>query len=88
MSQYYRKMPKLYRMLTLFSRLLQGKYIGVKKTAEDFHVGVRSIQRDIAELRIYFADVAVFEGEYRTIVYDRQRQGYILTETCCSEQNK
>ena len=44
------------RMLTLYSRLVNGETLDKKQTAVEYHVSVRSIQRDMEELRCFIAE--------------------------------
>jgi len=44
------------RVLYIYMRLLQGEILHKKALAEDFHVTVRSIQRDISVLRCALAE--------------------------------
>lgn len=69
---------KGFRLLSLYERLSRGEVIRKAEMAQKFSVTDKTIQRDIEELRAYFADTRVDEGE-ASIIYDRVRNGYLLT---------
>ncbi|MCC8046580.1 MAG: WYL domain-containing protein [Clostridiales bacterium] len=70
---------KMTRILTMYERLQQGEIINKAKLAEEFHVDTRTVQRDIDDLRIYFANKMEF-AEPADIVYDRKKNGFYLKE--------
>ena len=66
------------RLLLLYTKLLRGEYIYKTEEAKRFGVDEKSIQRDIADLRVFFAD-QVSEGEAsQKLIYDRKCNGYCL----------
>lgn len=69
---------KVGRILTIYSKLMNG-YV-VNKTEEAFHFGVneRSIQRDIDDIRNYLEQEAYEHGIINEVVYDREKRGYRL----------
>lgn len=68
---------KTTRMLSMFERLTQGELLKKSAEAERFGVNVKSIQRDIDDLRNYFLET--YPDEIGTeIVYDHSRMGYCL----------
>ena len=69
---------KGFRLLSLYERLSRGEIVRKAELAQKFAVTDKTIQRDIEELRAYLADTRVDEGE-ASIVYDRNRGGYLLT---------
>lgn len=71
-------MQKVMRMLQIFERLLQGKVIVKRVLAEEFHVSDKTIQRDLDDLRSYFAEFGRQDGAHM-IRYDRAARGYSLT---------
>lgn len=68
---------KVGRILNLYSRLMDGEAINKKKEANRFDVNERTIQRDIDDIRTYFAnDLDV----NKHLVYDRGKKGYVLQQ--------
>ena len=65
------------RMLALYSRLVNGETLDKKPTAEEYHVSVRSIQRDMEVLRYFIAE----QGLPQEIVYCQEPRGYRLIRT-------
>ena len=71
---------KDFRILDLYRKLTEGEFINKKEAAQYYHVNARSIQRDIDDLRAYFAEQR--DGVIREIKYDRRKRGYHLVEYC------
>lgn len=65
------------RLLAIYMQLTQGKVLKKQSLAEQFHVSQRSIQRDIEQLRGFFAEQMLEQD----IIYDRKVKGYYLTDT-------
>ena len=65
------------RMLALYSRLVNGEILDKKPTAEEYHVSVRSIQRDMETLRYFIAE----QGLPQEIIYCQEPRGYRLVRT-------
>lgn len=73
---------KLQRVLGIYTKLLNGKF--VSKSEEAFYYGVneRSIQRDIHDIRNYI-EVNDANTDYtNTVIYDHYRKGYYLKQRC------
>lgn len=71
---------KVGRILTIYSKLMNG-YV-VNKTEEAYHFGVneRSIQRDINDIRNYLEQEAYEHGIINEVIYDREKRGYRLDQ--------
>ena len=67
---------KSFRLLHLSSRFQNGQMIRKSDVAEEFRVTERSIQRDIEDLRSFFAQ----QIPAREIIYDARFKAYRLTE--------
>lgn len=67
---------KNYRILSIHDRLNRGDVINKKEGAERYEVDERTIQRDIADLKIYLEK----DFSQREIVYDRQQKGYVIKQ--------
>lgn len=69
---------KYNRVLKIYSKLMNGEVINKAEEAKNFNVTQKSIQRDIDDLRCFFADNAD-EGECeKQLVYSKELNGYHL----------
>ena len=68
---------KVNRVLTIYSKLVNGEIINKKEMAENFNVNEKTIQRDLEDLRAYFSDNIEILGA-KDIVYSRNKKGYRL----------
>ncbi len=66
---------KTERVLNIYNRLLDGEMINKTEEAQRFCVDARTIQRDIEDIRMYFA--SNYESE-RELIYDRTMNRYLL----------
>ena len=69
---------KYNRILGLCKRFLNGDIINKQAEAERYQVTEKSIQRDIDDLRSFFAEIDIDEDSNRELIYDRQQKGYRL----------
>ena len=60
------------RLLEIYSRLSQGAVLKKSTLAQDFHVTPRSIQRDMEDLRCFFAERHLAQD----VIYDGRLKGY------------
>ena len=60
------------RLLEIYSRLSQGAVLKKSTLAQDFHVTPRSIQRDMEDLRCFFAERHLEQD----VIYDGRLKGY------------
>lgn len=66
------------RLLKICNYLNEGKTLNKNEAAAYFGVSLRSIQRDIDELRSYFHNQSEKDGLIQEIVYDKRQNGYYL----------
>ena len=71
------KLSKNSRILDLYQRFCAGMLINKSIEARRFGIDERSIQRDIDDIRAFFAEHSG-DGDTREIVYDRKSKGFIL----------
>lgn len=69
---------KYSRVLYLYTKLLNGEIINKSDEAEYFNVSLRSIQRDIDDLRAFFENSMAEGKSDKELVYDRKINGYYL----------
>lgn len=68
---------KGFRLLNVYERLNKGELVNKETLANDFGVSLKTIQRDIDDLRAYLAETHFTEGEV-SIKYDKSKNGYYL----------
>lgn len=67
---------KTFRLLQLYDRFRAGAVVRKADVAKEFHVTERSVQRDIEDLRAFFAT----QTPAMEVIYDRSMKGYRLME--------
>lgn len=68
---------KGFRLLNIYERLNKGEVVVKEELARDFCVSLKTIQRDIDDLRAYLTEVHFNEIE-ASIKYDKTKNGYYL----------
>ena len=63
------------RMLELYTRLAEGNLIYKAEEAEHYKCSLRSIQRDIEDLRTFFHNQSDASGVVQDIIYDKKLKG-------------
>lgn len=71
---------KIFRVLGIYTKLLNGGIVNKAEEAQNYGVNERSIQRDINDIRDYF-DSSSDNGMHNSILYDRIAKGYRLEYT-------
>ena len=66
------------RILASYARLSKGESINKQEAAARYGVNEKSIQRDIDDIRDYFSQKLVEDGQGKAVVYNRQVKGYYL----------
>lgn len=69
---------KYSRVLSIYTKLMDGEVINKAAEAEYFGVNQRTIQRDIDDLRMFFEDKAAEGDVRRELIYSREDGGYRL----------
>lgn len=68
---------KGFRLLNIYERLNKGEVVCKEELARNFGVSLKTIQRDIDDLRAYLTEAHFTEIE-ATIKYDKAKNGYYL----------
>ena len=68
---------KVERIINLYNRLAEGEVLNKADEAARFEVNERSIQRDLEDIRAYFANDL---ESNRELIYDRTQKGYVLVQ--------
>ena len=66
------------RILDLYDRLMNGETISKQEYADRYGVNEKSVQRDLRDIRNFFAMKLAEEGYGQVLIYDRKEQGYRL----------
>ena len=66
------------RLLSMHSRLMEGKMLYKAEEAKRFGCSLRSIQRDIDDLRSFFFNQSEFGGIAQELIYDKRLNAYRL----------
>jgi len=69
---------KAERILTLYTRLKQGKVVCKEGVGNEYNVSPRTIQRDIADIQCFLQNQEVSSGNVSEIVFDKKKGGYVL----------
>lgn len=77
---------KYYRVLKIYGKLMSGEIVNKSEEARAFGVTERTFQRDIEDLRCFFADDAD-GGVRKELVYSRELNGYYLVNRDTSMLN-
>ena len=73
------KQHKNTRTLDMYVRLSEGKSINKKEESRRFGVDERSIQRDVDDIRSFLVERRESSGDLREVVYDRTKEGFVMT---------
>lgn len=66
------------RLLAMYAQLAEGKPLYKAREALKYNCSLRSIQRDIEDLRSFFADRSETTGVVQELIYDRKLNAYRL----------
>lgn len=66
------------RLLAMYAQLAEGKPLYKAREAVKYNCSLRSIQRDIEDLRSFFADRSETTGVVQELIYDRKLNVYRL----------
>lgn len=75
---------KVERIISMYTRFTNGEVINKSEEAVRFDVNEKSIQRDLEDIRSFFADNP--ESNLQ-LVYDRSKKGYVLVQSDKSSLN-
>lgn len=68
------------RILRLYSILISKQTMSVEQIEDLFFVGQKTVQRDIAAIREFLADLQQGEDIQSEVIYDRKMKKYKITE--------
>lgn len=64
------------RVLSIYSKLLNGKILKKKDLAEKFNVNEKTIQRDLEDVRQFLDNRFVNDDVHNVLIYDYKERGY------------
>lgn len=68
------------RLLEMYDRLNKGDALSKTKLAEDYGVTLKTIERDLNDLRAHLAESSMYTARV-SIRYDRKKKGYVLVNS-------
>lgn len=74
------KTDKIERILSIYTKLMNGGVVRKSEIALKYGVNERSIQRDIEDIRDYLEREGVASGMLNSVIYDRAEKGYRLEQ--------
>ena len=74
------------RLLNMYATLAEGKALYKAQAAVTFNCSLRSIQRDIEDLRSFFANQSEATGVVQELIYDRKLNAYRLARYAFSQR--
>lgn len=69
---------KIGRVLSIYTKLMNGGVVRKEEAAIEYGVNERSIQRDIEDIREFVQKTSNYLENRNSIIYDRNRKGYYL----------
>lgn len=69
---------KTERILMIYKLLMDGEVVNKGQIADRFGVNARSVQRDIEDIRAFFAEKPDAAGGHFSVVYDHKKKGFRL----------
>ena len=74
------KSDKIERVLSIYTKLMNGYLVNKAEEAQNYGVNERSIQRDIDDIRNFLEVKSDNAGLLNTVIYDRAGKGYRLEQ--------
>ena len=74
------KSDKIERVLSIYTKLMNGYLVNKAEEAQNYGVNERSIQRDIDDIRNFLEANSDNTGLLNTVIYDRVERGYRLEQ--------
>lgn len=74
-------MDRSHRLLTIYTRLLQNKFVNKYELTKEFNTSPRTIQRDIDQIRNYLYEKDDWYGHKKNVIYNHKNESYSLENT-------
>lgn len=80
-------MDRSHRLLTIYTRLLQNKYVNKYELTKELNTSSRTIQRDIDQIRNYLYETNDWYGHKKNVIYNYKNESYSLENTQTTNNN-
>ncbi len=80
-------MDRSHRLLTIYTRLLQNKYVNKYELTKELNTSSRTIQRDIDQIRNYLYETNDWYGHKKNVIYNYKNESYSLEKTQTTNNN-
>ncbi len=74
-------MDRSHRLLTIYTRLLQNKFVNKYELTKELNTSSRTIQRDIDQIRNYLYETNDWYGHKKNVIYNYKNESYSLENT-------
>lgn len=74
-------MDRSHRLLTIYTRLLQNKFVNKYELTKELNTSSRTIQRDIDQIRNYLYETNDWYGHKKNVIYSYKNESYSLENT-------
>lgn len=80
-------MDRSHRLLTIYTRLLQNKFVNKSELTKEYNTSSRTIQRDIDQIRNYLYETNDWYGHKKNVIYNYKNESYSLESTQTTNNN-
>lgn len=80
-------MDQSHRLLTIYTRLLQNKFVNKYELTKELNMSLRTIQRDIDQIRNYLYETNDWYGHKKNVIYNYKNESYSLENTQTTNNN-
>ncbi|MEB7465725.1 helix-turn-helix transcriptional regulator [Mammaliicoccus sciuri] len=80
-------MDRSHRLLTIYTRLLQNKFVNKYELTKELNTSSRTIQRDIDQIRNYLYETNDWYGHKKNVIYNYKNESYSLENTQTTNNN-
>lgn len=80
-------MDRSHRLLTIYTRLLQNKFVNKYELTKELNTSSRTIQRDIDQIRNYLYETNDWYGHKKNVIYNYKNESYSLEKIQTTNNN-
>ena len=73
-------MVKMMRVLLIRDSLEKGDSVNLQSLATGFNVSKRTVQRDMDDVKAYYANKMLWDNEYKYVFYDAKNNEFKLAK--------
>lgn len=74
-------MDRSHRLLTIYTRLLQNKFVNKFELTKEFNTSSRTTQRDIDQIRNFLYETDDWYGHKKNVIYNHKNESYSLEKS-------